>query len=69
MHNMMMQFMQMMRGGQGNQMAQMMMQQNPQFWQMIQGKSPKELQKTFENLCKERGVDPRQFAAQFGMKF
>lgn len=57
------------------QMFQMRMQQlinsNPQArqaMQMVQGKSPREQQQMFLNMCKEQGLDPRQFAGQFGIK-
>lgn len=57
------------------QMIQMRMQQlvnsNPQArqaMQMVQGKSPREQQQMFLNMCKEQGLDPRQFAGQFGIK-
>lgn len=57
------------------QMLQMRMQQlvnsNPQArqaMQMVQGKSPREQQQMFLNMCKEQGLDPRQFAGQFGIK-
>ena len=36
--------------------------------QMLQGKSPQEQQQMFFNMCKEQGLDPRQFAGQFGIK-
>lgn len=57
------------------QMLQMRMQQlvnsNPQarqVMQMVQGKSPREQQQMFLNMCKEQDLDPRQFAGQFGIK-
>lgn len=57
------------------QMFQTRMQQlinsNPQArqaMQMVQGKSPREQQQMFLNMCKEQGLDPRQFAGQFGIK-
>lgn len=63
--------MQMMQGG-GNpmQLAQMFAQQNPQTapaMQLIQGKSPQQLQETFYNLCKSRGVNPQDIARQCGV--
>lgn len=63
--------MQMMQGG-GNpmQLAQMFAQQNPQAapaMQLIQGKSPQQLQETFYNLCKSRGVNPQDIARQCGV--
>lgn len=39
-----------------------------QAMQMVQGKSPREQQQMFLNMCKEQGLDPRQFAGQFGIK-
>ena len=38
-----------------------------QAMQMLQGKSPQEQQQMFFNMCKEHGLDPRQFAGQFGI--
>ena len=35
---------------------------------MLQGKSPAEQQQMFFNMCKEQGLDPRQFAGQFGIR-
>lgn len=63
--------MQMMQGG-GNpmQLAQMFAQQNPQAapaMQLIQGKTPQQLQETFYNLCKSRGVNPQDIARQCGV--
>lgn len=61
--------MQMMQGG-GNpqQMIMQMVQQNPQFKQvlpLVQGKNPQQLQETFNNLCKERGISPDEFKQNF----
>ena len=58
-----MNLMQMMQGG-GNpmQLAGMFAQQNPQAapaMQLIQGKSPQQLQETFYNLCKSKVSIPR----------
>lgn len=63
--------MQMMQGG-GNpmQLARMFASQNPQAapaMQMIQGKSPAQLQETFYNLCKSRGINPQDVARQCGV--
>lgn len=63
--------MQMMQGG-GNpmQLARMFASQNPQAapaMQMIQGKSPTQLQETFYNLCKSRGINPQDVARQCGV--
>lgn len=70
-----MQMLSMMRGGNPQQILQQMMQQDPrvgQAMQMIQGKSPQELQQMAMNVAKERGVDlnafVQNFAQQFGMK-
>lgn len=38
-----------------------------QAMQMIQGKSPAELQRTVENMCRERGTTPEQVARQMGL--
>ena len=35
---------------------------------MLQSKSPAEQQQMFFNMCKEQGLDPRQFAGQFGIR-
>ena len=70
-----MQMLSMMRGGNPQQILQQMMQQDPrvgQAMQMIQGKSPQELQKMAMNVAKERGIDlnafVQNFAQQFGMR-
>lgn len=34
---------------------------------LINGKSQQQLNETFTNLCKERGIDPAQFAQQMGV--
>lgn len=36
---------------------------------MIRGKSPQEQQQMFLNMCREKGIDPREFAGQFGVQF
>ena len=69
------QLMQRFGGGMGmtNNPMQMMGQimQNQEVQQkagpFINGKSPEQLNETFRNLCKERGVDPNQFAQQMGV--
>ena len=63
--------MQTMQGG-GNPMklAQMFASQNPQTFpamQMIQGKSPQQLQETFFNLCRSQGVNPQDVARKCGI--
>lgn len=54
-----------------NQMNQMM-RQNPQAYQKMQemtsGKSEGDLRQTAMNLAKERGIDIKQFASQFGIQ-
>lgn len=67
-----MSLMQMMQGG-GNpmQLAGMFAQQNPQAapaMQLIQGKNPQQLQETFYNLCKSKGIDPQDVARQCGVQ-
>lgn len=50
---------------------QQMVMQNPQARQamsMLQGKSPQQQQQMFFNMCKEHGIQPEQFAGQFGIK-
>lgn len=70
-----MQMLSMMHGGNPQQILQQMMQQDPrvgQAMQMIQGKSPQELQQMAMNVAKERGIDlnafVQNFAQQFGMR-
>jgi len=54
-----------------NRMSQMM-KQNPQAYQkmqeMVSGKSEGDLRQTAMNLAKERGIDIKQFASQFGIQ-
>jgi len=38
-----------------------------QAMQMIQGKSPQELRRMVENMCKERGTTPEAVARQLGL--
>lgn len=57
-------------GGNPQQLFQQMLQQNPQMNQampFIQGKNTQQLQQTFYNMCKERGVDPQQVAQSVGV--
>lgn len=47
-------------------------QQDPRARQMeamLRGKSPQEQQQMFFNMCKEQGIDPREFAGRFGVQF
>lgn len=39
-----------------------------QAMQMLQGKTPQQQQQMFFNMCKEQGIQPEQFAGQFGIK-
>ena len=45
--------------------------QNPQMFQrvqqMVSGKSDDQLREMAQNIAKERGIDLKQFAGQFGM--
>lgn len=54
-----------------NRMSQMM-KQNPQAYQkmqeMVSGKSEGDLRQTAMNLAKERGIDIKQFASNFGIQ-
>ena len=54
------------------QVERQMQQSNPQLYekvrQMMEGKSPQEMQSVVMNVAKERGVDLNQFASQFGIK-
>lgn len=56
----------------GNPMAamQQMAQNNPQMrqaMQMLQGKSPAELQQMAQNMARERGIDLNDFLRQMGI--
>lgn len=46
--------------------------ENPQLYEkaegMVEGKSEAELKRTAMNLAKERGIDLKKFASQFGIK-
>lgn len=59
----------------GSMLSNIMMsrlQNNPLFiqaQQMAQGKSPEELRKTCENLCRQRGIDFNQALNQFQSQF
>lgn len=57
-------------GGNPQQLFKQFIQQNPQMNQalpFVQGKNPQQLQQTFYNMCKERGVDPNQVAQSIGI--
>ena len=52
-------------------LMQTMAQQNPQVaqaLQMMQGKSPQQLQSMAQNMARERGVDLNQMLRQMGIK-
>lgn len=52
------------------QAAQQLAAQNPELrpaLQIIQGKSPQQLEQTFYNLCQSHGVAPEQVARQCGV--
>lgn len=70
-NNPIMQLVQLAKSG-GNPMAviQMAAQKNPQmaqFVNMVNGKSPDELRKIAENMCKERGTDINEMAKSLGI--
>lgn len=47
-----------------------MIQQNPQLKQvlpLVKGKDNKQLEETFNNLCKERGIKPEDFIKNLGI--
>lgn len=66
----MMLFQVMQSGGNPQAIMQQLMQQDPAMrgaMPLIQGKGPDELKSTFTNMCRERGVQPEQFARRFGV--
>lgn len=57
-------------GGNPQQIIQNMVSQNPKFkpvMDMINGKSPQQLQETFYNMCKEKGINPQDIAKQYNI--
>ena len=57
-------------GGNAMQMLQRMAAQNPQAAQainLIQGKTPQQLQKIATNMAKERGTTPQEIARSLGL--
>lgn len=57
-------------GGNPMQLIQQMAEQNPQIaqaFQMMQGKSPQQLQQMAQNMARERGVDLNQMLRQMGI--
>lgn len=71
-NNPMAMMMQMMRsGGNPNTMLQQMAKQNPQvrqFMQMINGKTPQQLENITRNAARERGVNLEDLMRQFGVR-
>lgn len=58
-------------GGDPMQMLSQMAQSNPQMaqaMQMLQGKSPQQIQSMVQNMANEQGVDLNALARQFGLK-
>lgn len=35
---------------------------------LVKNKTPTQLQQTFFNLCRERGIDPQQYAQMMGVR-
>lgn len=57
-------------GGNPVQMLQGMMQQNPmcgQVYNIVNGKSPQQLEQIARNMARERGIDINQMARQIGI--
>lgn len=57
-------------GGNAIQMLQRMAAQNPQAAQainMIQGKTPQQLQQIATNMARERGITPQEIARSLGL--
>lgn len=57
----------MIQSGNPMQMMQQLFGNNPNFqraMQMVQGKTPEQMQQTARNLCKERGIDFNQAVKQ-----
>lgn len=67
------QMFQLMRGGANpQQVLEQFAPNNPQvqqFLPLVRGKSTQEIETTYRNMCKERGVDPDVFARQVGQRF
>jgi hypothetical protein len=73
-NNMMQMFMNMMQGGNPQQLMNMFG-NNPMMGQakkMLEGKNPQQIQETIMNIAKQKGMSEdqvRQMAQQFGIKF
>ncbi len=64
-------FQALMRGGNPTTILQQAARSNPQMGmalQMIQGKSPQQLQQMACNMCRERGTSPDAVLKQLGIK-
>ncbi len=60
----------MMQNGNPQAVLQNMIQQNPKLRQalpLIQNKNSQQLEQTFKNLCKQRGIKSEEFMKRFGM--
>ena len=67
-NNPMMQLISAMRnGGNPNAMMQQMIGSNPQLAQIASGKTPQQLMKVAENMCRERGTSIDDVLKQFGI--
>lgn len=67
-NNPMIQLINIMRGG-GNPdaLVQQLLQNNPQAQQIVAGKSPDQLMKVAENMCRERGTNIDEVLRKFGI--
>lgn len=72
-NNPMFQMVQMMRGGMNPlSVFEQFAPNNPMvqsFLPLIRGKTPQQAEKTYRNMCKERGIDPDTFAKQVKQQF
>lgn len=67
-NNPMMQIISAMRnGGNPNAIMQQMLGNNPQLAQIASGKTPQQLMKVAENMCRERGTSIDDVLKQFGI--
>lgn len=72
-NNPMFQMIQMMQGGANpEQVLEQLAPNNPmvqQFLPLVRGKSPQQINTTFRNMCKERGIDADMFDQQCRQRF
>lgn len=57
-------------GGNPDAIMRQIVSQNPVLspaLQLCQGKSPAQLESTFYNLCRSKGIDPQSIASQYGI--